>query len=459
MGKSRLCEEFARSTTARGITVRRTTGVSHGREVPLLPILGLLRDYFSITDEDDPGQAREKIARRLFDLDPALEETLPLLYDFLEVPDPGGPPAQLTPEVRMRRIFEALHRMTQQRSDREVLVLVVEDLQWFDPQSEIFLERVVESFPGSKTLVVANFRPEFSAGWMRHSYYRQLPLAPLPGKAVGEMLGGLLGVDLSLAPLVGFLQERTGGKLLPGKGAEARPLLEAALAGFERLGLPDGVGWCHDHLGWAGVVDGEYDRARDHFERAVEVARSDPLGEWLEPHALAALAPLVALSGDGERALRLAEEAVEAARRLPARPVLAMALTRAGETAVLAGQPRRAAGILVELLGVLADLGTQQWVADALETAALVLEAEDNAEQPSVIFGASDRLRESAGEPRGGVRVIAEEVRHAWNRLASALGAERFALHEARGRALPREAAITLALAGLTARGHDVGHF
>ena len=88
---------------------------------------------------------------------------------------------------------------------------MVEDLHWFDPQSEIFLERLVESFPGSRTLVVANFRPEFSAGWMRHSYYRQLSLAPLPGEAVGAMLGELLGVNLSLAPLLGFVQERTGG--------------------------------------------------------------------------------------------------------------------------------------------------------------------------------------------------------------------------------------------------------
>jgi hypothetical protein len=92
------------------------------------------------------------------------------------------------------------------------------------------------------------------------------------------------------------------------------------------------------------------------------------------------------------------------------------------------------------------------------ETAALVLEAEDNPEQASVILGASDRLRESAGEARGGLRVIAEEVRHARNRLAAALGAERFALHEARGRALPREAAITFVLAGLTARGYDAGY-
>jgi predicted ATPase/DNA-binding SARP family transcriptional activator len=242
-------------------------------------------------------------------------------------------------------------------------------------------------------------------------------------------------------------------KLLEGKSAEAHPLLEAALAGYERLGLADGVGWCHDHLGWAAIIDGEYDRARDHFERAVEVARSDPLGEWVEPHALAALGPLVALSGDGERALRLAEQAVGAARRLTARPVLAMALTRAAETAVLAGHPRRAADILVELLGLLADQGTRRWVADALETAALILEIDDlgigdDAERASVILGAADRLREAIE-----VRVITKEVRHARARLSDALGAERFALHEVRGRTLSPEAAIALALAGLAPRG------
>ncbi len=211
VGKSRLCEEFARSAAAGDVTVRRTAGVSHGRDIPLLPILALLRQYFSITEADSPDQAREKIAGRLVHLDPALEEALPLIYDFLEVPDPGRPVPKLAPEVRMRRIFETLRQVTRRGSEQEVLILVAEDLHWFDPQSEAFLERLIESLPGSKTLVVANFRPEFSASWMRHSYYRQLPLAPLGEKGVGELLGGLLGVDLSLAPLVAFVLERTGG--------------------------------------------------------------------------------------------------------------------------------------------------------------------------------------------------------------------------------------------------------
>jgi adenylate cyclase len=177
----------------------------------LLPILGLLRDYFAITDADDAAGARGKITKRVLGLDPALEEGLPLLFDVLEVPDPARPPPQLAPEARQRRIFEALRRLTQRRSERAVLVLVVEDLHWFDPQSEAFLERLIESFPGSKTLVVTNFRPEFTASWTRHSYYRQLPLAPLPGAAVTELLDGLVGDHSSVTPLGSFVIEQTAG--------------------------------------------------------------------------------------------------------------------------------------------------------------------------------------------------------------------------------------------------------
>ncbi|MGH9041670.1 MAG: AAA family ATPase, partial [Acidimicrobiia bacterium] len=211
VGKSRLCDEFARSCAARGITVRRATGASHGQEVPLLPVLALLRDYFSISVTDTPAEARERLSGRLLDLDPGLAGDLPLLFDFLEVPDPEHPAPQLAAEVRMRRVFDLLRRLTDRRSERETLVLLVEDVHWFDPQSATFLERLIESYPGTRTLVVANFRPEFSAAWMRHSYYRQVSLAPLGDDAVGELLSGLLGVDLSLAPLLGFVAERTGG--------------------------------------------------------------------------------------------------------------------------------------------------------------------------------------------------------------------------------------------------------
>jgi predicted ATPase len=211
VGKSRLCAEFARSAAARGITVRRSGGVSHGQQVPLLPVLALLRNYFGVTDADDPAGARAKVTRRVLGLDPALADDLPLLLDFLEVPDPAQPAPQLAPEVRMRRIFKTVRQLIKRRSEQEILIMLVEDLHWFDPQSEAFLEQLIESYPGSRTLVLTNFRPEFSARWMRHSYYRQVPLPALGGTAVSELLGGLLGVHPSLAALPGFVQERTDG--------------------------------------------------------------------------------------------------------------------------------------------------------------------------------------------------------------------------------------------------------
>jgi class 3 adenylate cyclase/tetratricopeptide (TPR) repeat protein len=211
VGKSRLCDEFVASAIARGLTVRRATGVSHGREAPLLPILAFLRDYFGITESSSPSGARECIGDRLLGLDPEFEPDLPLMFDLLEVPDPQRPLERMTAEMRMRRIFEVIRRITARRSERELVVFVFEDLHWFDPQSADFLARLIEGFPGSRSLVVANFRPEFSANWMRHSYYRQVPLLPLSADAVAEMLTDMLGADPSLAPLPAYLVERTGG--------------------------------------------------------------------------------------------------------------------------------------------------------------------------------------------------------------------------------------------------------
>ncbi len=211
VGKSRLCEEFARSVAERGITLRRASGLSHAQAIPLLPVLELLRDIYGITEADTPRAARERIAGRLLLLDPELAADLPLMFDFLEVPDPDRPAPRLAGEVRIRHILEIVRRVSRRRSEGEPLVLLLEDLHWFDPQSAAFLGEMVRLYPGTRTLVVANFRPEFSADWMRQSYYRQLPVTPLPGDAVTEILDRLLGADPSLRTLVPHIVERTGG--------------------------------------------------------------------------------------------------------------------------------------------------------------------------------------------------------------------------------------------------------
>src|SRR5215831_800764 len=176
-GKSRLCYEFAERCRARGIVVYEAHGLSHTKPVPFHPILELLRSVFRITEQDGNEATREKIAGRMLLLDETLADGLPLMFDFLGVPDPERPSPPLGPEARQRQLLDLIRRLSRARSAREPAVLLFEDLHWFDRASEEFIEKLaVEITPGNRTLMLLNFRPEYQAAWMRRSYYQQLPL-------------------------------------------------------------------------------------------------------------------------------------------------------------------------------------------------------------------------------------------------------------------------------------------
>jgi class 3 adenylate cyclase/tetratricopeptide (TPR) repeat protein len=212
LGKSRLCREFAERCSERGLRVTVGAGVAHGRRVPLLPVIDMLRAYFGITGDDDAAAARAKVAGRLLLLDEAFRDALPVVFDFLGVPDPHRPvPTQMTPEARQRTLFAAMRRLLHAAGGEGPGLVVVEDLHWLDPGSEAFLANLVDSLPGARTLLVVNFRPEYRAGWMQHSYYEQLPLVPLGPDAIAELVRALVGPDPSLDGLSDLIAERTGG--------------------------------------------------------------------------------------------------------------------------------------------------------------------------------------------------------------------------------------------------------
>jgi adenylate cyclase len=211
VGKSRLCHEFSESCQARGVEVFSAHGLAHAQSVPFVPVLEILRAQFGITEGDDHASARATIERAVLELDGTLGDALPLLFDFLGVADPERPTPAMDPEARQRQLFGALNRLRRARSDRGVFVIVVEDLHWWDPGSEAFLENVVNAVPGTRLLVVTTFRPEYRAPWAHRSHYGQLPLSPLGEDASSELLGDLLGPHPSLDGMAELVRERCGG--------------------------------------------------------------------------------------------------------------------------------------------------------------------------------------------------------------------------------------------------------
>jgi class 3 adenylate cyclase/tetratricopeptide (TPR) repeat protein len=211
VGKSRLVHEFVAACVARGLAVNATGGVTHGRYVPLLPVLALYRDYFAISEQDAPEIARNRIESTLLALDPAFDADLPLLFEFLGVPDVDRPLAPLAPEERQHRILAVMRRTVEARSARHAAVLVVEDLHWLDEGSAAFLEEIVDAVAGTRTILIATYRPEYEAAWASSEPHLQLSLDPLDGGATNDLLAALVGRDRSLEGLAALLEARTRG--------------------------------------------------------------------------------------------------------------------------------------------------------------------------------------------------------------------------------------------------------
>lgn len=211
IGKSRLYHEFVGRCRSDGLEVFEAQGQAHGKSIPFMPILQMLRAFFGIEDSDPEQTAREKIAGRALLLDASFADDLPLLFDFLGVPDPDRPVPQMSPEARQRSLAEVLCRLVSNPVRKKTLVLVIEDLHWVDEGSQTMLSGLIEGFGGTKTLVLVNYRPEYTPPWGEDPCWREIELAPLRSEDTRELLRDLAGADPSLDGLDEPIHERTGG--------------------------------------------------------------------------------------------------------------------------------------------------------------------------------------------------------------------------------------------------------
>ncbi len=210
-GKSRLFWEFAAQCRARGILVLQARGVPRGRATPFLPVVELLRGYFDLREHDDPAAVREKVTGRLILLGEPWREALPLVFDLLRVPETSRPAARIDPEARRRQVLRLLKDLLRVRSAQEPIVIVGEDLQWFDHGSEAVLDQLVAGLPGSRTLIAVNYRPDYRPPWHDRTEFREISLEPLAPEANLRLVGELLGGHRSVHSLIQRIAERSGG--------------------------------------------------------------------------------------------------------------------------------------------------------------------------------------------------------------------------------------------------------
>jgi class 3 adenylate cyclase len=214
VGKSRLVWEVTHSHRMHGWLILQAGSVSYGKATPYLPVVDLLKGYIQIADRDEPRAVREKVTGKLLTLDRALEPALPAILALLDVPVEDRRWEILSPPERRQRTIDALKRLLLRESQVQPLLVVVEDLHWIDAETQAALDRLVESLPTARLLLLVNYRPEYRHDWGGKTYYRQLRLDPLGPERATELLETLLGGDPRLEPLKRLLLVRTEGNPL-----------------------------------------------------------------------------------------------------------------------------------------------------------------------------------------------------------------------------------------------------
>jgi class 3 adenylate cyclase/tetratricopeptide (TPR) repeat protein len=214
VGKSRLFYEFIRSHRTAGWLVIEASSVSYGKTTPYLPLVGLLRSYFKVSERDETRDIRAKVTGTVLTLDEDLKDSVPPLLWLLDALPEDHPFLGHDLAGRRERAVEAVRLLLLRESSNQPLLLVFEDLHWIDAETQTLLDALVESIPTAPVLLAVNYRPEYRHPWGSKTYYRQLRIDPLPRESAEALLEPLLGTHPELRPLQRMLIERTEGNPL-----------------------------------------------------------------------------------------------------------------------------------------------------------------------------------------------------------------------------------------------------
>ena len=194
------------------------------QNTPLHPIIGWGRSRFGgheIPPERRLAELKSILAQ--VGLDPA--EYAPLIAPLLDIALAGDRPPDLSPDAVYHKRLAAMVDWALAGARAQPVILVVEDLQWFDPSSLELLNAISQRGAEVPLLVMATSRPEFRPTWSPLPHHSVISLAPLEAAQVQRIVADIASRNRLSPKLIEALTERAGGVPLFAE-AVARLLLE-----------------------------------------------------------------------------------------------------------------------------------------------------------------------------------------------------------------------------------------
>jgi class 3 adenylate cyclase len=213
-GKSRLLYEFLQRLPDTRMAYLEGRCRSYGSAVPYLPWRSIIRQHCDITDADNSETIHEKVRDGLATvaLDP--DEGAPYLLQFLGVQAGTEPLAGRSPEAIKARTVALVRQMLRHKSQRQPLILILEDMHWSDRLSAELLASLVEGLAGTALCLLLTYRPGYQAPWMAQSSVTQLALPPLSSRDSLAVVRSVRQTARAADPLVQAILARAQGNPL-----------------------------------------------------------------------------------------------------------------------------------------------------------------------------------------------------------------------------------------------------
>jgi DNA-binding NtrC family response regulator/tetratricopeptide (TPR) repeat protein len=193
IGKSRMLFEFRRVLDATRVAYLATRGVPHGRDLPLLPVIELVRRASGIGEGDGPAAIAGKFRSQLATLAMSADEATPYLMRLLGIAEAGDGLGQLGAKELQQRTLEVVRGMVLAASRIRPLVLAIEDLHWMDRTSEAYVAALVDALVETPVLLLTTHRAGHQLSWSDRSYFTELRLQPLSRSDARRVLHDALG--------------------------------------------------------------------------------------------------------------------------------------------------------------------------------------------------------------------------------------------------------------------------
>ena len=192
-GKSRLIYEFKERVAGEPVVFFEARCSAWNQMVPYAPWIAMLKQYFDLASDEPAESAAAKVALKLRDFDPNLDEMYPYIARFLSLPVAGE---DLPADDLKRQTFEAIGALIIAESERTPVVMIIEDLQWIDQPSREMLDVAVSEMGRKRIMLLVSHRPDYQLAWRTHAAYTQLHLRRLTAANITDIVRAVAGGPL-----------------------------------------------------------------------------------------------------------------------------------------------------------------------------------------------------------------------------------------------------------------------